>query len=361
MKVAAHHLESLDVFRGLTVAAMMLVNNPGDWSAVFPPLLHAYWTGWTFADVVFPWFIFVMGVAMPFAFSRRRTGGHALRQVYTRIARRVVALSVLGLMLNAVAAWPAVTPLRFPGVLQRIALAYAIAAPIVLHLDETAWAVAIAILLAGHSALLMFVPFAGYPAGTLRPEHNLPRFVDAAVFGRHLLLMPIDPEGLLGTITAAASALCGALAGAALQRARDSGARPWTLAVGGIAAVLAGIAWSWRLPISKPLWTGPFVLLTSGLAAIALAAIYVVVDVRGLRRWSMPFLWLGVNPIAMYCLSEIVGHLQTSPKAWIYWTILEPVMPDAPAVASLLFGLAFVAMWAAVAGVLYRRHIRIQV
>jgi len=109
-------LRSLDVFRGVTVAAMVIVNNPGDWNAVFPPLVHAYWNGCAFADVVFPWFIFIMGFAMPFAFARRRGSGHARAQLYRRIAQRVALLILLGLALNAAAAWPAVAPLRLPGV-----------------------------------------------------------------------------------------------------------------------------------------------------------------------------------------------------------------------------------------------------
>jgi len=361
MKVAAHHVESLDVFRGLTVAAMILVNNPGDWNAVFQPLLHAYWTGWTFADVVFPWFIFAMGVAMPFAFARRRSSGHAVRQLYGRIVRRVVLLIGLGLVLNAIAAWPAIAPLRYPGVLQRIGLAYLIAAPIVLHLDVRGWWIAAAALLAAHTALLAFVPFAGYPAGTLAPDHNLARYLDITIFGNHALRIPNDPEGLLGTLTAAATALFGALAGEALRRTSSDVGRITALLGGGGAALAVGLIWSAFLPVSKPLWTGPFVFVTSGLGTLVLAVIYEVVDHRRWHRWAQPFLWLGVNPLAIYFLSEVVGHLETGPKAWIYWSVLEPVMPRAPEVASLLFGSGFVAVWIGVAGVLYEKHIRVGV
>ncbi len=361
MKIAAHHVESLDVFRGLTVAAMILVNNPGDWTAVFQPLLHAYWTGWTFADLVFPWFIFVMGAAMPFAFSRRRAGGLSMRHIYRRILRRAVLLIALGVVLNAVSAWPDAGPLRYPGVLQRIALAYLIAAPIVLHADLAGWATATVVLLAAHWALITLVPFGGYSAGTLSPDHNLPRYVDAMIFGSHAMTAPIDPEGLLGTMTAAATALCGALAGEALRRLTTDRARLRWLAGGGAAALVLGLLWSTRLPISKPLWTGSFVLVTSGLGALALASVYYIVDVRDWRGWARPFVWLGVNPLVIYFLSEVVGHLQTRPKSWLYWTILEPSMAREPELASLLFGIAFVSFWIVVALVLYRRQIRVQV
>ena len=360
MKVTAHHIESLDVFRGVTVAAMMLVNNPGDWSAVFPPLLHASWTGWTFADLVFPWFIFVMGVAMPFAFARRRGAGHATRRLYLRIGRRVALLVALGVILNAVAAWPAASPLRYPGVLQRIAFAYLIAAPIVLHFDVVGWLAAIAALMLGHWALLALVPFGGYPAGTLAPGHNLAAFVDGRVFGAHLM-MPIDPEGLLGTLPAAATALLGALAGYVLKHSNSHAERVRRIAAGGAIAVAAGLTWATRLPISKPLWTGSFALVAAGLGALGLAVVYFIVDACDFRAWERPFLWLGVNPLAMYFLSEVVGHLQTAPKAWLFWSVLVRVIPGRPEWASLVFGLGFTGLWMAVAGLLHRRGLRVQV
>lgn len=360
MKVVAHHVESLDVFRGITVAAMILVNNPGDWSAVFPPLMHAYWTGWTFADLVFPWFIFVMGVAMPYAFARRRHSGGAVQRIYARIFRRVVLMIALGIILNAVAAWPSTAPLRYPGVLQRIALAYLIAAPIVLHLDVQSWAIAAVLLLVGHWALLALTPFGGYAAGTLTPEHNLARVVDAQVFGAHVLLIPIDPEGLLGTLPAAATALLGALTGYVL-RTSPSNVRLQRLTASGVAAVAVGLMWSVSFPISKPLWTGSFVLVATGLGMLALVTLYFIIDLRRVRGWARPFVWLGVNPLAIYFLSEVAGHLSTALKARLYWSVLEPAMPRAPEWASMLFAVAFASTWIALAGVLYRRGIRVQV
>jgi len=361
VKVAAHHLESLDVCRGLTVAAMILVNNPGDWTAVFPQLVHAYWTGCTFADLVFPWFIFMMGVALPFAFARRRQQGHGSPQIYRRIGRRVVLLIALGVVLNAVAAWPAVFPLRFPGVLQRIALSYLIAAVVVLQFDVRGWTAVAAAFLLGHWALLMLVPFAGHPAGTLTPDQNVARYLDTQVFGRHLLLIPIDPEGLLGTLSAAATALLGAVVGHVLRKPVAAALRIRRLILGGTFAVIAAAAWSRFLPISKPLWTGPFALLASGLGTLLLVALYAAIDLRGVRGWSRPFLWLGVNPLAIYFLSEVVGHLQVGVKAWLYWSVLAPAMPNRMEWASLIFAVGFVGVWMAVAGVMYRRRIRIQV
>jgi predicted acyltransferase len=280
---------------------------------------------------------------------------------------------VLGLILNAVAAWPTVVPLRLPGVLQRIALSYLIASLIVLHLDIAGWAAALALLLLGHWALLALVPFGGYPAGTLTPEHNLARYVDTLTFGRHALTIPNDPEGLLGTLPASGTAIIGALTGHLVRRASTDAAIVRALVIAGVATLVVGIAWSRVLPVSKPLWTGSYVLVVTGLAMLAFAMMYIVVDVCSLRSWSRPFLWLGVNPLAIYFLSDVIGHLledawvqqgsgRTTPKAWLFWGALEPAFePQRAEWASLAFGAAFAALWIAVAGVLYRHRIRIQV
>jgi predicted acyltransferase len=373
MKIAAHHLESLDVFRGVTIAAMILVNNPGDWGTVFPPLLHAYWTGFTFADVVFPWFIFIMGFALPFAFARRREHGYTGSRLHRRIVRRVVSLIVLGLVLNAVAAWPAVTPLRVPGILQRIALAYLLASLVVLHLGAGAWVVAIAALLIGHWVLLTQLPFDGFPAGTLAPEHNFARYLDMVVFGSHADARMLDPEGLLGAIPSAATALIGALTGDIIRRTSvDRGRIRMLLIVGGTTLVV-GVVWSLVFPLSKPLWTGSYVLVVCGLAALTMAAAYAIVDVAGWRSWARPFVWLGVNPLALYFLSDVVGHLlerpwvqegqgRTTLKGWIVWGTIEPALrPLRAEWASLAFAITFTALWIVVAGILYHRRIRIQV
>jgi len=368
VRAAAHHVESLDVFRGFTIFSMIVVNNPGDWNAVFPPLVHAYWHGCAFADVVFPWFIFIMGFAMPFAFARRRDSGHARAQLYRRIAQRVALLIVLGLALNAAATWPDVAPLRVAGVLQRLAICYLLASVVVLHFEPPVWAIAAGIVLAGHWMLLALMPFDGFAGGSLGPEHNLAGHIDAILLGRHAMTTPIDPEGVLGTLPAAATALVGALAGHRV-RTSSAAARLRVLTAGGAVALILGLAWSRALPLNKHLWTGSFVLVTAGLALLALGAIYLVVDVAGLRRWSRPFVWLGVNPLAIYCASELGGHLldaawrhRTTPKAWLFWSVLQPATGFRYAEwTSLAFAIAYASLWTAVAGVLYQRGIRIQV
>jgi predicted acyltransferase len=369
------HLESLDVFRGATITAMILVNNPGNWDAVFPALVHADWNGLTAADVVFPFFVFIMGCAMPFAFAfaRRdaRPGGRW--RTRGRLLRRAVLLVGLGLALNLAAAWPQLSALRVPGVLQRLGVTYLIAALIVQSCGSAVQAVLAAALLLAHWAAMTLIPFGGHAAAPLTKAHNLAGFVDAAVFGAHTLLPGFDPEGLVGTVPAIATALAGALAGRWLQRTPDRRARLAGLTAGGAAAIGMGLLWSMAWPINKPIWTGSYALLTSGLAAVALAGCIYWVDDRGHRRWARPFLWLGVNPLAIYFCAELTGHLLERPllpaafgggalKDLLHWGVFAPLAGDnAGEWASLAFAAAFVSCWIGVAALLYRRGIRIRV
>jgi predicted acyltransferase len=367
-----HHLASLDAFRGLTVAGMILVNNPGNWSSVFESLTHADWNGCTLADLVFPFFIFILGAAMPFAFGRRVARGHQQRDLYLRIARRTAWLIALGLVLNAAAALPFTASLRIPGVLQRIGLVYLLTAPIVIHTGAASRAATVAALLLGHWALLTLVPFGG-AVGGLTQSHNLAAFIDKAAFGRHILTATGDPEGILGTIPAVGNALLGSLAGEWLRRDQPASACVGGLVAGGLAAIGAGVIWAAALPLNKSLWTGSFVMFTGGVAALILTLCYVLLDVHDRRRWAQPFLWLGLNPLAVYFLSELVGHLLdqpwvrvaghvTTPRSWLFWDLFRPSIPRiGDEWISLIFALLIVTFWTAFAGVLYRRDIRIQV
>ena len=351
------------------MAGMILVNNPGNWSTTFETLTHADWNGCTFADLVFPFFIFILGAAMPLALGRRLERGQPRRVLYLRIARRSAWLILLGLMLNVVAAAPHVLGLRFPGVLQRIGVVYLIAAPIVMNTTRRWRTIWIATLVLGHWALLM-APLAA--AQGLAQGHNLSGLVDRALFGRHILTATGDPEGMLGTIPAVASALMGSIAGDWLMQERPVWVRVAGLVGGGWAALIMGLAWAPLLPLNKSLWTGSFVLFTGGVATLVLAIAYVLCDVEGNGRWARPFAWLGLNPLAIYFLAELFGHLidlpwrqgstQMTARAWIFWDVLRRLVPDLPDDwLSLVFAVLVVAWWTAVAGALYRRGVQIQV
>ena len=239
MTEARRHLESLDVFRGATVAAMILVNNPGDWNTVFPPLLHSNWNGVTFADTLFPFFVFIMGCALPFAFARRDAASSGRWSVGRRVVRRALVLVGLGLALNLAAAWPHAAAIRVPGVLQRLGLAYLCAALIVRSSGVATQAVVAIVLLLGHWAALTLVPFGDHLAATLTREHNLAGYIDGRVFGSHTLAPGFDPEGLLGTASTVGTALVGALAGRWLQHSSDRRLLSLVgLVCGGVAAIV---------------------------------------------------------------------------------------------------------------------------
>ena len=372
MKATAHHLQSLDAFRGLTIFSMIVVNNPGEWSRVFPQVEHSGWNGITFADLVFPCFVFILGFAMPFAFSRRLDGGKPIPQLYGRIARRALALFALGLILNASAGFASFELLRIPGVLQRLALVYACTACIVLNTSVRGQAIAATALCAIHWAMLMLVPFGGYAAGTLTPEHNISTYIDALLLGAHRIT-PTDPEGLLGTLPAIALALLGAVAGHWIRHGRGNVTRATSLTLAGALLIALGIAWSHALPFNKPLWTGSFTVATAGTAALVFALIFIVIDHFQVRAWAQPLVWLGVNPLAIYFASELTGHLldqgwigstgRTSARAILFWGMLDPALGSRIGVRglSLLFAIVYAAIWTGVAGLLYRRGLRIQV
>jgi predicted acyltransferase len=362
------HVASLDAFRGFAVAGMILVDNPGNWNNVLGPLTHAEWNGCTAADVVFPFFIFILGAAMPFAFSRRRESGHQPWDLFLRIARRTAWLIGLGLLLNLVAVLPSLHTLRVPGVLQRIGLVYLIAAPIVLNVDaagRAALLVAIAVL---HWALL-----GGGAHAALSQSHNIAAAVDRAVFGAHILGEAGDPEGLLGTLPAISTALLGSIAGECLRRRATAGARIRGLLILGVASSAVGMIWTSALPLNKSLWTGSFVLWTGGLAALVLAGCYWLIDVKDRRTWAEPFLWLGFNPLAIYFLSEIVSHIFDKPwlrvdgqtltiRSWLFWDVLRPVVPAVnDEWLSLFIAVATVFIWTGLGWLLYRRGTRLQV
>lgn len=359
-------LTSIDAFRGIAIALMILVNNPGDWSAVPPPLAHAPWDGCTLADLVFPAFLFIMGVAMSVAFERRGRGASA------RLWIRALTLVALGLVLNAVAAWPDVERMRVPGVLQRIGLAYLAAALLVRHTRARVQLATAAALLLLHWTILVWVPFDGWPAGTLTPAHNIAGYLDRSMLGVHILKPEGDPEGVLGLVSSVATVLLGALAGRGLIGDRSERTRFFGLAAGGLACAAAGYAWSFVLPLNKPLWTGSYALFASGIAALAFAACVALVDGRRVRGLFVPFIWLGANPLAIYFLSELAGRLIERPllpgangfagvKELIYWDALVPLLGGhAGVTSSLAFALLYALVWIGAAHLLYRRGIHVR-
>jgi predicted acyltransferase len=371
---ASSRLLSLDVFRGVTIAAMLLVNNPGTWSAVYPPLRHAEWHGWTPTDLIFPFFLFIVGVAMAFSFGKLIAQGADRRTLLWKSAKRAAILFGLGLLMHS---YPWVgydwSHLRIPGVLQRIALAFLAASVVVLWAGQRGRIVTAAVLLLGYWAVMTLVPVPGGAAGVLEPGQDLGAYVDRAVFGTDHLWASSrtwDPEGLLSTLPAVGTVILGVLAGEWLRSRRPSGEIVRGLVAAGAVGVALGLLWGALFPINKALWTSSFVVLTAGLGALGLALCYWLVDLKGYRKWAFPFVVFGVNAIAAYFLSGLMARqldmtrvgeagAETSLKGWIFDNVFASWL--SPVNASLAFGLSFVLFWMGVMWVFYRRRIFIKV
>jgi predicted acyltransferase len=363
----ASRLLSLDAFRGLTVAGMVVVNNPGTWRAVYPPLLHADWHGWTATDVVFPFFLFIVGVAIPLALEPR-TAQAGRRWVMVRVLRRAAVIFALGIVLNGFP-WFQWGTLRIPGVLQRIAVCYLLAALLYLVASWRVNAAIAAALLLGYWIAMSVVPVPGYGPGDLSKEGNLAAYLDRTLLGPHIwqAARVYDPEGILSTAPALATVLLGALAGLWLRSARPPRVIAAGLAAAGAIGVGLGQVWSWWFPVNKALWTSSYALLTAGLALLALAACYWLIEIQGYRRWALPFVVFGVNALALFFLSSLVARVLVlvrvaeGPRlqAWLFDRLFAPWA--SPIDASLAYALAYVLLWWAVMWLLYRQEIRIRV
>lgn len=316
-------LVSLDAFRGLAVAGMILVNNPGSWSHVYGPLRHAPWHGATPTDLVFPFFLFAVGVSMSLSFAARIARGDSRRDLGRHVARRALIIYGLGLFMSAYPGFDFST-VRLVGVLARIALVYLVAGTLVLALSRrVVFAVMLALPLA-YWALMSWVPVPGYGPGDLSAEGNLAAWLDRIVLGAHMWSGgggTYDPEGLLSTLPAISTALAGLFAGDFLRSQRAAAPRAKTsahLALAGGALVVAGLVWDLVFPINKPLWTSSYVAYTAGWALVTLAALYWLVEVRGARGWTRPLVVYGMNAITVFVASGLLA------RTLVLWRIPVP-------------------------------------
>ena len=374
---------ALDVFRGICVMGMILVTDPGTYSAVYPQLLHAVWGGATATDMIFPGFLFAVGAAIPLAVGSRLRRGLSRGRILRGIVRRSLLLMALGLVLNAYPLFVWRT-LRLPGVLQRIGVCYLAGAAIFLAVSRwparrrrVAVAGAALLLLAGYGAMLLLVPVPGFGAGHLDTLRSLPASVDRAVFTvAHLwpygttpgVGVTFDPEGLLSTMPAIASVLVGVLAGEVLlidARAGEDVRQSRLLAaaaVVGAAMIGLGVALEPVMPLIKKLWTPSFALLSSGVALLCFAGCRWLIDVRGMRRGLTVPLIFGTNAIAAFALSGVLTAtldlLRTAGMSWHAWGYRHVFLPWAsPVRASLLYAIAIVGINCGLVGLLYRRRI----
>ncbi|HMA17327.1 MAG TPA: heparan-alpha-glucosaminide N-acetyltransferase domain-containing protein [Thermoanaerobaculia bacterium] len=368
---SAARLLALDVFRGLTIAGMIVVNTPGSWAHVYPQLLHAEWHGWTYTDTIFPFFLFIVGVSMAISFQRRRDQGASRRELLFHSVKRGLIIFGLGLTLNVLSFFLFHKEhVRIPGVLQRIGVVYLVAAAIFLAFRRRGVVAAAVVFLLGYWALMTLIPVPGFGAGRLDVVGNFAAYVDRLVLGSHTWKPGWDPEGPLSTIPAVATTLLGALAGEWLISSKGK-ERVTGLLTGGAFATVLGALWGRVFPINKNLWTSSYSLFMSGLAAVSLALCLWIVDEKGWKGWARPFEWLGRNPIAAFVVSTLATILMLAVKfpgpegkprslyATIYRTVFDR-FTDAR-LGSLLFALAYLAFWVAICGLLYRKRIFVKI
>ncbi len=379
-------LRSLDAFRGLTVAAMILVNNPGDWGHIYAPLEHAPWNGWTPTDLIFPFFLFIVGVSITFALRRPESAAHRLYEppaeapgAVAKIIKRGLMLFALGLFLNLFPRFDFST-VRIMGVLQRIGLVYMACALIYRKTTSRQQLSLAALILISYYLMMTAIPVPGIGYANLEPETNLAAWFDYTVLTPAHVYRPAkvwDPEGLLSTLPAVATSLLGLLAGHWLQAknygssARES-QKALFLFLAGLALALLGTVLDPLFPINKALWTSTYVLLAGGLAMCGLAIFYYLIDVRKGSRGTGVLVAFGVNAITVFFLSGLIPRIMNlillpTPeggtwglKEYLYKGFIAPLFTD-PKLASLAGALTFLAIWSGILWVMYKRRIIIKV
>jgi predicted acyltransferase len=385
MPIAKERLVSLDVFRGITVAGMLLVNDPGSWGHIFPPLQHAAWNGWTPTDLVFPFFLYIVGITTHLSATARRARGATDADLVRQIFRRGCLIILFGLLVNWMPffTWGGDFPsfgarvvdrlyhVRLMGILQRIGLAYMFGALLALRASSRTIAITTAVILLGYWGILSLGPLE--PATATIAAQVDRATLDWGAAGNHMWAESgtWDPEGLLSTIPAIATVLLGVLSGRWIGSARSLPDRLNGLFAAGAIAMSAGLIWNWVFPINKNLWTSSYVVFTAGMAAVTLAVCIWLIDSEDVRWWTPPFLAFGMNPITAFVGAAFMERLiysvitlnvdgkSVSLEGALYNATLAAWLT--PKVASLAFAVCFVLFWLGVLTVLYRRKIFLKI
>jgi len=370
MKSVQRYL-ALDVLRGMTIATMITVNTPGSWSYIYPPLEHSKWHGCTPTDLVFPFFLFVVGVSMFFSFSKYNNSLN--KDSLLRIGKRTLLIFAIGLFLNSFPQWMTdYSKLRILGVLQRIAIAYGLGSLIVLATPKKYLPFVGAGILLIYWGILSY--FGGADPYSLADNAAIP--FDKAILGESHLYkgfgLPFDPEGLLSTIPAIVTVICGYLTGLVIKQTEKIKV-PQTLALYGIAGVVAGFLWSFLFPLNKPLWTSSYVLYAAGWALLVLALLIWIIDLKGYTKWTSFFVVFGMNPLFIFALSGLYAKSITrfihiteddgrivNGYTWLYQHVFVPLSSE-PKISSLLFALSHIVLYWMIGWVLYKKKIFIKV
>ena len=359
-----HRYKSLDIFRGMTIALMILVNTPGSWSFIYSPLQHADWHGYTPTDLVFPFFLVAIGLSMTFSFQKYDSNDH--RAFYLKATRRALLIFIIGLALTAFPFFNKdYSHLRILGVLQRIALAYYLAAIIIHNISETKkllWASGI--ILFGYWAILLL--FSNGDPYDL--ETNFGRDIDLFILGEnhmwHGKKIAFDPEGLLSTLPSIISVISGYLLGLLIQKYKQMDLVARILLIGN-SLIIGGYIWGLAFPINKSLWTSSYVLVTTGIAAVVLGILIYIIDIKDKTKWALPFEAFGTNPLIIFVLSILwvktyfIIHIgEQNMYGWLYTSVFKQIIN--PTFGSLLFALFHVFGCWLVAYILYKRKIIIK-
>lgn len=364
-------LLSIDVFRGLTLVFMVLVNSPGHPEFAYPPLKHAPWNFWTPTDLVFPLFIFIVGVAIPYSLDRRRLAvENRSGSLYLQIIRRSVLLFLLGLFLHGYPYFDFST-IRIMGILQRIGIVYLMGSMLYLWLNPRQLAITAGIITIAYFILMKFVPVPGVGAGVLEPVGNWGQFIDSKIMPGHLGNKTWEAKSLLGNIPALASALIGVLAGITLRSDKTAQEKIIRFFFAGNVLIVFGLIWDAWFPINQDLWSSSLILFTGGISLVMLASCYWLVDVRKSTWWTKPFVIFGVNSILVWVGSkmgirtlEVIKVSQangsaTDLKTWIWQNIYAPWAGDLH--GSEAFAITYVLLWFGILAFLYSRRIFLKV
>jgi predicted acyltransferase len=361
-------LMSLDAFRGATIAGMMLVNNPGTWSAIYPQLEHAEWNGWTFTDWIFPFFLWIVGVAMTMSFAHRQERGDTKKQLLIQVVKRSLIIFGLGLFL---AGFPFFnfSIIRIPGVLQRIAVCYFIASLIVLYTKnirtQVYW---LAGFLISYWLMMKLIPVPEIGAGIMERGKNFSAYIDSMFLSGHMwgYTKTWDPEGIVSTLPAVATTLFGVMTGHYLRSQHSKEEKTaWMFVAGNILLFLGATLDMW-LPINKSIWTTSYSIFMAGWALVCFAMFYWIIDVKGYKRWAKPFIIFGMNAIAVFVLSGMVGRLygsviklkqpdgsEISLQGYIFRTFFLPLA--SPINASLIYAIGFLLFLYLIAWIMWTR------
>ncbi len=361
-------LISLDAFRGATIAGMMLVNNPGTWSSIYPQLEHAEWNGWTFTDMIFPFFLWIVGVAMTMSFAHRQERGDTKMQLLLQVVKRSLIIFGLGLFLAGFPYFNFST-IRIMGVLQRIAVCYFITSLIVLYSKnirtQAYWLLGFLI---SYWLMMKLIPVPEIGAGMLERGKNFSAYIDSLLLSGHMWSQTKiwDPEGTVSTLPAIATTLFGVLTGHYLRSQHSKEEKTAWMFIAGNVLLFIGATFDMWLPINKSIWTSSYSIFMAGWALVCFAMFYWLIDVKGYKRWAKPFIIFGMNAVAVFVISGLVGRLygsviklkqpdgsEISLQGYIFRTFFLPL--GSPINASLTFAIFFLLFLFLIAWIMWRR------